>query len=42
VMLTGQIELLRYHREQSISHRYHRYGNLATGRLLSVTRVSSA
>jgi RHH-type proline utilization regulon transcriptional repressor/proline dehydrogenase/delta 1-pyrroline-5-carboxylate dehydrogenase len=42
VLLTGRIELLRYHREQSISHRYHRYGNLATGRLLSATGISSA
>jgi RHH-type transcriptional regulator, proline utilization regulon repressor / proline dehydrogenase / delta 1-pyrroline-5-carboxylate dehydrogenase len=37
VLLTGRIELLRYHREQSISHRYHRYGNLAPGRLLPIS-----
>jgi len=29
VMLAGRIELLHYHREQSVSTRYHRYGSLA-------------
>jgi RHH-type proline utilization regulon transcriptional repressor/proline dehydrogenase/delta 1-pyrroline-5-carboxylate dehydrogenase len=28
VMMEGRIELLQYFREQSISHDYHRYGNL--------------
>jgi RHH-type proline utilization regulon transcriptional repressor/proline dehydrogenase/delta 1-pyrroline-5-carboxylate dehydrogenase len=28
VMMEGRIELLQYYREQSISHDYHRYGNL--------------
>jgi RHH-type proline utilization regulon transcriptional repressor/proline dehydrogenase/delta 1-pyrroline-5-carboxylate dehydrogenase len=28
VSLNGRVELLRYFREQSISHVYHRYGNL--------------
>lgn len=28
VLAEGRIELLRYHREQAISHSYHRYGNL--------------
>jgi RHH-type proline utilization regulon transcriptional repressor/proline dehydrogenase/delta 1-pyrroline-5-carboxylate dehydrogenase len=28
VLAHGRIELLRYLREQSISHDYHRYGNL--------------
>jgi RHH-type transcriptional regulator, proline utilization regulon repressor / proline dehydrogenase / delta 1-pyrroline-5-carboxylate dehydrogenase len=41
VLLTGRIELLRYHREQSISHRYHRYGNLAPGRLLPAAATSA-
>ena len=34
VLQTGRIELLRYLREQSVSHQYHRYGNLAGERLL--------
>jgi RHH-type proline utilization regulon transcriptional repressor/proline dehydrogenase/delta 1-pyrroline-5-carboxylate dehydrogenase len=38
VLLTGRIELLRYHREQSISHRFHRYGNLGPERLLPPLR----
>jgi RHH-type proline utilization regulon transcriptional repressor/proline dehydrogenase/delta 1-pyrroline-5-carboxylate dehydrogenase len=42
VLLTGRIELLRYHREQSLSHRHHRYGNLASARLLTPLRESGA
>lgn len=38
VMQSGRIELLRYHREQSISHRHHRYGNLAGEQLLMPLR----
>jgi RHH-type proline utilization regulon transcriptional repressor/proline dehydrogenase/delta 1-pyrroline-5-carboxylate dehydrogenase len=38
VLLSGRIELLRYFREQSVSHRYHRYGSLAAARLLSPLR----
>jgi RHH-type proline utilization regulon transcriptional repressor/proline dehydrogenase/delta 1-pyrroline-5-carboxylate dehydrogenase len=38
VLLTGRIELLHYVREQSISQRYHRYGNLAPARLLPALR----
>ena len=38
VLLTGRIELLRYYREQSVSHRYHRYGNLAPALLLPPLR----
>lgn len=38
VLLSGRLELLRYHREQSVSQRYHRYGNLAGGRLLPALR----
>jgi RHH-type proline utilization regulon transcriptional repressor/proline dehydrogenase/delta 1-pyrroline-5-carboxylate dehydrogenase len=42
VLLTGRVELLRYHREQSVSHRFHRYGNLAPERLLPPLRVPRA
>jgi RHH-type proline utilization regulon transcriptional repressor/proline dehydrogenase/delta 1-pyrroline-5-carboxylate dehydrogenase len=38
VLLTGRIELLRYVREQSVSHRYHRYGSLAAQPLLAPLR----
>jgi len=38
VLLTGRIELLHYVREQSVSQRYHRYGNLAPARLLPALR----
>jgi RHH-type proline utilization regulon transcriptional repressor/proline dehydrogenase/delta 1-pyrroline-5-carboxylate dehydrogenase len=34
VLLSGRFELLHYHREQSLSHRFHRYGNLAGAWLL--------
>jgi RHH-type proline utilization regulon transcriptional repressor/proline dehydrogenase/delta 1-pyrroline-5-carboxylate dehydrogenase len=34
VLLTGRVELLAYVREQAVSHRYHRYGNLTPERLL--------
>jgi len=27
-LMDGRLELLHYHQEQSISHSYHRYGNL--------------
>lgn len=30
VLMEGRIELLHYYRSQSISHNYHRYGNLGT------------
>jgi RHH-type proline utilization regulon transcriptional repressor/proline dehydrogenase/delta 1-pyrroline-5-carboxylate dehydrogenase len=40
VLSTGRIELLRYCREQSVSHRYHRYGNLAGARLLPPLRAA--
>jgi RHH-type proline utilization regulon transcriptional repressor/proline dehydrogenase/delta 1-pyrroline-5-carboxylate dehydrogenase len=39
VLLTGRIELLRYVREQSVSHRYHRYGSLAAAGLLAPLRA---
>ncbi|MFI5308688.1 MAG: proline dehydrogenase family protein [Polyangiales bacterium] len=42
VLLSGRFELLRYLREQSISHRYHRYGNLAPAELLPPLRTSPA
>jgi RHH-type proline utilization regulon transcriptional repressor/proline dehydrogenase/delta 1-pyrroline-5-carboxylate dehydrogenase len=42
VLLTGRVELLRYCREQSLSHRYHRYGNLAPLRLLTRLREAPA
>jgi RHH-type proline utilization regulon transcriptional repressor/proline dehydrogenase/delta 1-pyrroline-5-carboxylate dehydrogenase len=38
VLQTGRIELLHYLREQSVSHRYHRYGNLAPAKLLAPLR----
>jgi RHH-type proline utilization regulon transcriptional repressor/proline dehydrogenase/delta 1-pyrroline-5-carboxylate dehydrogenase len=38
VLQTGRIELLRYLREQSVSHRFHRFGNLAPARLLEPLR----
>ena len=38
VLLTGRIELLHYVREQSVSQRYHRYGNLAPAKLLPALR----
>jgi RHH-type proline utilization regulon transcriptional repressor/proline dehydrogenase/delta 1-pyrroline-5-carboxylate dehydrogenase len=38
VLLSGRLELLAYHREQSVSHRYHRYGNLTPSRLLPPLR----
>jgi RHH-type proline utilization regulon transcriptional repressor/proline dehydrogenase/delta 1-pyrroline-5-carboxylate dehydrogenase len=41
VLLTGRVELLAYVREQSLSHRYHRFGNLAGERLLPKLRRSS-
>ena len=34
VLAVGRFELLNYVRERSLSHRYHRYGNLAGARLL--------
>ncbi len=40
VLLTGMLELARYHREQSVSHRYHRYGNLAAAALLRPLRTA--
>jgi RHH-type proline utilization regulon transcriptional repressor/proline dehydrogenase/delta 1-pyrroline-5-carboxylate dehydrogenase len=40
-LLSGRFELLHYHREQSVSHRYHRYGNLAGERLLAPLRTAS-
>ena len=39
VLLSGRFELLAYHREQSLSHRFHRYGNLAGERLLPPLRA---
>ncbi|HMI91341.1 MAG TPA: hypothetical protein VK509_08255, partial [Polyangiales bacterium] len=42
VLLTGRIELLHYLREQSVSQRYHRYGNLAPARLLPALRAPRA
>jgi hypothetical protein len=39
VLLTGRLELLHYVREQSVSHRYHRYGNLAPAKLLPALRA---
>jgi RHH-type proline utilization regulon transcriptional repressor/proline dehydrogenase/delta 1-pyrroline-5-carboxylate dehydrogenase len=42
VLQTGRIELLRYLREQSLSHRYHRYGNLAPARMLPPLREPAA
>jgi RHH-type proline utilization regulon transcriptional repressor/proline dehydrogenase/delta 1-pyrroline-5-carboxylate dehydrogenase len=41
VLLSGRFELLHYHREQSRSHRFHRYGNLASERLLAPLRTAS-
>jgi RHH-type proline utilization regulon transcriptional repressor/proline dehydrogenase/delta 1-pyrroline-5-carboxylate dehydrogenase len=41
VLLSGRVELLRYHREQSLSHRYHRYGNLAGEDLLLPLRSAA-
>jgi RHH-type proline utilization regulon transcriptional repressor/proline dehydrogenase/delta 1-pyrroline-5-carboxylate dehydrogenase len=38
VLLTGRIELLHYLREQCVSQRYHRYGNLAPAKLLPALR----
>ena len=40
VLTTGRIELLRYVREQSVSQRYHRYGNLAPARMLPALRAA--
>jgi RHH-type proline utilization regulon transcriptional repressor/proline dehydrogenase/delta 1-pyrroline-5-carboxylate dehydrogenase len=37
-LLAGRVELLRYVHEQSLSHRYHRHGNLAAARLLPELR----
>jgi RHH-type proline utilization regulon transcriptional repressor/proline dehydrogenase/delta 1-pyrroline-5-carboxylate dehydrogenase len=34
LLLSGRVELTHYQREQSLSHRYHRHGNLAAARLL--------
>jgi RHH-type proline utilization regulon transcriptional repressor/proline dehydrogenase/delta 1-pyrroline-5-carboxylate dehydrogenase len=42
VLLTGRVELLAYQREQAISHRYHRYGNLTPERLLPPAPSSEA
>jgi RHH-type proline utilization regulon transcriptional repressor/proline dehydrogenase/delta 1-pyrroline-5-carboxylate dehydrogenase len=38
VLLTGRVELLAYVREQSITTRFHRFGNLAPERLLPPLR----
>jgi RHH-type proline utilization regulon transcriptional repressor/proline dehydrogenase/delta 1-pyrroline-5-carboxylate dehydrogenase len=38
VLLNGRFELRHYVREQAISHRYHRYGNLAPEALLPPLR----
>jgi RHH-type proline utilization regulon transcriptional repressor/proline dehydrogenase/delta 1-pyrroline-5-carboxylate dehydrogenase len=38
VLLTGRVELLAYMREQSVTTRYHRFGNLAPERLLPPLR----
>ncbi|MDH5674954.1 MAG: bifunctional proline dehydrogenase/L-glutamate gamma-semialdehyde dehydrogenase [Myxococcales bacterium] len=38
VLLAGRVELLHYLHEQSISHRFHRYGNLAPEGLLPALR----
>ena len=38
VLLAGRIELLAYYREQTVSHRYHRYGNLSPESLLPPLR----
>jgi RHH-type proline utilization regulon transcriptional repressor/proline dehydrogenase/delta 1-pyrroline-5-carboxylate dehydrogenase len=42
VLLSGRVELLAYHLEQSLSQRYHRYGNLAGERLLPPLREGVA
>ena len=39
LLLTGRVELLAYVREQSVSARYHRFGNLAAERLLPPLRA---
>jgi RHH-type proline utilization regulon transcriptional repressor/proline dehydrogenase/delta 1-pyrroline-5-carboxylate dehydrogenase len=38
VLLTGRVELLAYMREQSVTTRYHRFGNLTPERLLPPLR----
>lgn len=42
VLLTGRIELLAYVREQSVTTRFHRFGNLAPERLLPPLRTPVA
>jgi RHH-type proline utilization regulon transcriptional repressor/proline dehydrogenase/delta 1-pyrroline-5-carboxylate dehydrogenase len=39
VLLTGRVELLAYVREQSVTTRFHRFGNLAPERLLPPLRA---
>ena len=38
VLLNGRFELRHYVHEQALSHRYHRYGNLAPEALLPALR----